>query len=150
MSKLIYVMVLSATLLAGCATPPPGYQLKIEPPIQITEAERFRDGGSLRLNFIDQNKRPILVHMDFRWGGPREGEVLWVPRGTNKAWKLVPGGDQEADLIRVLNLWLDEHTPVETRAKLSAMAKPPAEPANEFVSWMVMRMISTLQQRSSR
>lgn len=150
MSKMILATILLACVIAGCTTTPPGHQLNIVPPIQITEAERFRDGGSLRLMFTDQNKRPILVHMDFRWGGPREGEVLWVPRGTNSAYKLVPGGDQEADLIRVLRIWLDENTPMESRARLSGLSRPPAEPANDYVSWMVLRMISTLEMRSGR
>jgi len=150
MPKIMLMTLVLASLLAGCTTSPAGKQLDIVPPIQITEAERFRDGGSLRLQFIDQNKRPILVHMDFRWGGMREGEVLWVPRGTNKAWKLVPGGDQERDLISVLQIWLDESAPVESRDRLSAMSRPPAEPANDYVTWMVMRMIRTLQMRAAR
>lgn len=150
MFKLIVAIALLACVVTGCATRPPGYQLNIVPPIQITEAERFRDGGSLRLMFTDQTKRPILVHMDYRWGGLREGEVLWVPRGTNSAHKLVPGGDQEADLAQVLRLWLDENTPIESRARLAAMSRPPAEPANDYVSWMVLRMIRTLEMRSGK
>jgi len=73
-----------------------------------------------------------------------------VSRGTNSAHKLVPGGDQEADLAQVLRIWLDENTPVESRARLSAMAHPPAEPANDYVSWMVLRMIRTLEMRSGK
>ena len=152
MSKLMLIVLLFASLLAGCNTTPPpaGQRLSIVPPVEMTEAERYRDGGSLRLQFIDQTKRQVIVHMDYRYGGPRQGEVLWVPRGTNTAWKLVPGGDQEADLIAVLRGWVEQNVPVETRARVTKLDRPPAEPANDYLAWMVLRMIRTLETRSNQ
>jgi hypothetical protein len=150
MSKLTVTALLVVSLLAGCTTPPPvGYQLRIVPPIQISEAERFRDGGSLRLQFTDETKHAVIVHMDFRYGGPRQGEVLWVPRGTNTAQKLVPGGDQEADLIAVLRQWVSANVPVETQAKVANQDRPGGTD-QEYLAWLVTKMIRTLEVRSGK
>lgn len=142
-------LLVASCLAAGCAQSP-GHLIRVAPPIKVLEAERLRDGGSLRLAFSDESKRTFTALMDYRAGGTREGLIRWVPPDYNATTLMPRGGELEDDLTDVLEDWLEANVTPEVRASFATVGAdgPPADPPQVRQAWIIHEMVRIIRGRA--
>ncbi len=160
MRRCALLVVACAVLLAALALchlalsfsantdPAPYTRLGLEGPVQVVDANSYLDGGSITLDLLDRTGRKQRYVLDGSSTDDRHNHLYRgpdFPRGPDLE-KFPWGGQEEADLARILETWVATNVPVHRRTSLWSYVEQDfdaVDPAPE-----VLRVCDALQERT--
>ena len=109
-------------------------------PVKLVNAGMYKDGGTLRFDFLDQHGSTLSIFVDGKINSPTPGALYLKTSSTNAQRLLVPDSSVLAStFFDVLSQWLNEHYTKEQQKNLPT-ASPEQLTQDDFRARWILRL----------